>query len=219
MPSWERLLERALAILDRAERSTGVSFDWTFGGGTALMVVFDHRTSKDIDIFVPDPQMLPYLSPRLSDDPATPSYVESGACVKLVYPEGEIDFIAARPVTALPTLPHRVGDRVIPMEHPVEIALKKLRYRGRDLKPRDIFDIAVVAAAYDSLLVQEMARHVAERRASLLERLHTLRPSYLAAALAELDVRPAGRPAVEACSAVVAGLVEALPRTDATEPH
>jgi hypothetical protein len=29
---------------------------WTFGGGTVLMLGFDHRFSKDIDLFVPDPQ-------------------------------------------------------------------------------------------------------------------------------------------------------------------
>jgi predicted nucleotidyltransferase component of viral defense system len=28
---------------------------WTFGGGTILMLRYDHRFSKDIDLFVPDP--------------------------------------------------------------------------------------------------------------------------------------------------------------------
>jgi hypothetical protein len=37
---------------------------WTFGGGTVLMLRYRHRRSKDIDIFVPDPQHLGYVSPR-----------------------------------------------------------------------------------------------------------------------------------------------------------
>jgi len=40
---------------------------WSFGGGTVLMRQYRHRFSKDIDIFVPDPQILPYLSPRLNE--------------------------------------------------------------------------------------------------------------------------------------------------------
>ena len=34
---------------------------WTFGGGTALMLQIDHRESDDVDIFLPDPQLLPFL--------------------------------------------------------------------------------------------------------------------------------------------------------------
>jgi len=39
---------------------------WTFGGGTVLMLRLAHRQSKDIDLFVPDPQYLGYVNPRLS---------------------------------------------------------------------------------------------------------------------------------------------------------
>jgi hypothetical protein len=34
---------------------------WTFVGGTAMMVQIDHRESDDVDIFLPDPQSLPFL--------------------------------------------------------------------------------------------------------------------------------------------------------------
>lgn len=40
---------------------------WTFGGGTVLMLRYGHRVSKDIDIFVPNPQYLGYVNPRISD--------------------------------------------------------------------------------------------------------------------------------------------------------
>ena len=92
---WETLFQRALALIDSVAR-TGTSFEpWTFGGGTVLMRKYRHRFSKDIDIFVPDPQYLGYVTPRLSDaaESMTSDYVEQGNFVKLVFPgEGEIDF-------------------------------------------------------------------------------------------------------------------------------
>ena len=39
---------------------------WTFGGGTVLMLNYAHRLSRDIDIFLGDPQYLGFLSPRLN---------------------------------------------------------------------------------------------------------------------------------------------------------
>jgi hypothetical protein len=64
---WKDLLGHALTLVDGiAARGTTDPF-WTFGGGTVLMLRYQHRRSKDIDIFVPDPQYLGYVSPRLSD--------------------------------------------------------------------------------------------------------------------------------------------------------
>ena len=70
---------------------------WTFGGGTVLMLRHGHRLSKDIDIFVPDPQYLGFVSPRMSDaaERVTQDYVEGPGYVKLLRPEGEIDFVAS----------------------------------------------------------------------------------------------------------------------------
>jgi len=57
---------------------------WSFGGGTVLMRRYRHRVSKDVDIFVPDPQYLGYLSPRLNDaaDSLTSKYLETANSVK-----------------------------------------------------------------------------------------------------------------------------------------
>lgn len=65
---WQVLLQYALALLDDAAKHGGVSDPlWTFGGGTVLMLRHNHRHSKDIDIFVPDPQYLGFFTPHLSD--------------------------------------------------------------------------------------------------------------------------------------------------------
>ena len=64
---WQTLLAHAFTLVDEIARR-GISDPfWTFGGGTVLMLRHGHRLSKDIDIFVPDPQYLGFVSPRLSD--------------------------------------------------------------------------------------------------------------------------------------------------------
>ena len=56
--TWERLFRSALRLLDDIERRGIRNLLWSFGGGTVLMLRYQHRSSKDIDIFVPDPQAL-----------------------------------------------------------------------------------------------------------------------------------------------------------------
>lgn len=54
---WQKLLQHAFTLIDEISRHGGISNPtWTFGGGTVLMLRHQHRMSKDIDIFVPDPQ-------------------------------------------------------------------------------------------------------------------------------------------------------------------
>ena len=64
---WQELLLHALRIIDDIKKHGTIDPFWTFGGGTVLMLRYQHRMSKDIDIFVPDPQYLGFLTPRLSD--------------------------------------------------------------------------------------------------------------------------------------------------------
>src|SRR5689334_15424612 len=111
------------------------------------MIRADHRLSRDIDAFIDEPQYLPYLSPRTGGEGiwGCQAYDEGANFLKLRYPEGEIDFIVAANVTSIPadsmTIPGRDGipDYELQVEHPVEIALKKLHYRGAMLKVRDAF--------------------------------------------------------------------------------
>ena len=97
--AWESLLPRALMLTDDISKYGGIADPfWTFGGGTVLMFRYRHRLSKDIDIFVPDPQYLGFVTPRLSDTAAdlTDDYTEQpGMFVKLQFDEGEVDFVSA----------------------------------------------------------------------------------------------------------------------------
>lgn len=109
------LFARMLRIVDDAGARYGRAFPWTFGGGTVLALRHAHRFSKDIDIFVRDPQYLGYLSPRLSDIAALddPDYEEGAEFLKLRYREGEIDFVVARPLTTPGSEPAMVQGRTV----------------------------------------------------------------------------------------------------------
>jgi hypothetical protein len=83
------LLDRAVGGLDRLRQAGQPVFDWTFGGGTALMIAAEHRVSKDIDVFITDPQYLAFLSPRLGGESiwSCETYDEAPHHLKLIFPE------------------------------------------------------------------------------------------------------------------------------------
>ncbi|WDZ94965.1 nucleotidyl transferase AbiEii/AbiGii toxin family protein [Herbaspirillum sp. WKF16] len=144
---WERLFRQALRLVGEIETHGTRHLHWTFGGGTVLMRRHSHRFSKDIDIFVPDPQALNYINPRLSDvaEGITGQYEESNDYVKLYLPEGEIDFVASPNLTATPYVEEEIEGRIVKVETSAEIIAKKFFHRGHRLAARDVFDFALVA--------------------------------------------------------------------------
>lgn len=143
MDEWKKLFEHAIAHIKAAHIPEDA---WTFGGGTVLMRRFNHRASKDIDIFLNDPQLLTRLSPRLNDalDAHIAEYAEQSNFVRIYLPTGEIDFICARNITGRPSMYECVEGVFCNVETPVEIIAKKVAYRGDSFRPRDVFDLAVV---------------------------------------------------------------------------
>ena len=143
---WKSLLEKAFWLMDSI-KSDGLTLPrWSLGGGTVLMFYYGHRKSKDIDIFVPDPQFLGYVNPRLGGrgEDVTTEYKDGTEFVKLFLPEGEIDFVASTTLTENPFEEHEVLGRKVLLETPVEIVAKKLWYRGDRATPRDLLDLALV---------------------------------------------------------------------------
>ena len=143
---WAALFESALTLTDHL----AIVLDkpvWTFGGGTVLMLRLNHRYSRDIDLFVPDPQYHGHLTPRLCDaaENLTTEYVEAAEYVKLLMPIGEIDIVVGKPLTDQPweVVAHR--GRQILVETNAEIVAKKMYHRGNQAKARDLFDLCTVA--------------------------------------------------------------------------
>jgi predicted nucleotidyltransferase component of viral defense system len=144
---WESLFRRALVLIDSVG-SAGIRLDdWSFGGGTVLMRRYRHRFSKDIDIFIPDPQHLNYLSPHLNDtaESMTGDYTLQAEFLKLRFAEGEIDFVVSTGLTGNPTMAEDVLGRKTMVETSVEIVAKKIWHRGSRFRARDVLDLALVA--------------------------------------------------------------------------
>jgi len=170
--AWQALLAHALRLVDEI-RSHGVSDPfWTFGGGTVLMLRHQHRRSKDIDIFVPDPQYLGYVSPRLSEvaEDISSDYVEGGGFVKLIRPEGEIDFVASSNLTTSPFDTWTLLGRKVRVETAAEIVAKKLWHRGGQANARDLFDLSLVIEREPEALTAA-AEHLVRHRAAFVEQL------------------------------------------------
>lgn len=143
---WQVLLGHAFTLIDEIAQYGIKDPVWTFGGGTVLMLRHGHRLSKDIDIFVPDPQYLGFVSPRLSDmaESVTHDYVEGPGYIKLLRPEGEIDFVASPNLPQSPFELWQLLGRQVKVETSAEIVAKKLWHRGDRATARDLFDLALV---------------------------------------------------------------------------
>ncbi|TYC91536.1 MULTISPECIES: nucleotidyl transferase AbiEii/AbiGii toxin family protein [Novosphingobium] len=149
---WGTLFDAAVATIEKAESVIGHRFLWSFGGGTALMLQIDHRESHDVDLFLDDPQVLPFLNPITQDytiDREPDDYEVDGArMIKLIYDDvGEIDFICCADITENSAKSTEIRGVKVKLETPAEIVGKKVFYRGASLQPRDMFDIAAVAQA------------------------------------------------------------------------
>ena len=143
---WKALFAQALKLIKDVEKNAG-PFEWSFGGGTALMLQDGHRESRDIDIFLKNVQLLPYFSPRTNDvaEQISRDYEEDSRYIKLALPDekGEIDFIAAPYITANPFFQKTIDGQSVKIETPEEIIGKKVFYRTETFLVRDVFDLVV----------------------------------------------------------------------------
>jgi len=144
--TWELLFKDALSLIDEIMEHGTKDLHWTFGGGTALMLRHQHRLSKDIDIFVPDPQALGYVNPRLSAkaEQICSRHEEGNNFVKLFLKSGEIDFVASSNLTSAPYVIESLLGRDVKIETSSEIIAKKFWHRGHNIAARDLYDFALV---------------------------------------------------------------------------
>jgi hypothetical protein len=126
-----QLFRIACALTRQANIATD---DWTFGGGTAMMLQIDHRESHDVDIFLSDPQLLPFLDPQTHDFKLdirpTACRGDGAKSIKMVFETGEIDFIVAQALTSSPATRATVEGESVLLETIPEIITKKIYHRG-----------------------------------------------------------------------------------------
>jgi len=206
---WQGLLQHAYSLIDEIAVHGIQNPFWTFGGGTVLMLRYRHRMSKDVDIFVPDPQYLGFVSPRLSDvaEAVSNKYVEGPGYIKLLRPEGEIDFVASPNLTANPCELWELLGRKIRVETSAEIVAKKLWHRGDRATARDLFDLALVIEREPVALATASAFLMRHREQFLLQvdqRKAVLKAQF--EAIDTLDYQPTYEKAVESVSEFLVSL-------------
>jgi hypothetical protein len=211
---WPLLFDIATQILRHVESQIGYAPAWSFGGGTALMLQIDHRESHDIDLFLDDPQLLPFLNPEtqaieLSRRPDSYS-VEGTSVLKLAYSDaGEIDFICCADITDNPTHVQAVCGYSVGLETPAEIIAKKVYYRGWSFQPRDMFDLAAVAerhgAEYVIAALAQSGRSACQKALGVIDRAT---PAFVQSINAQLMVRETTRHLIGQAQEISRALLE-----------
>ena len=159
------------------------------------------------------------LSPETTDVWNCSDWDKAAHYLKLRYPEGEIDFIVSSAISDLEAAPKEIDltsirpgwKPAIVVEPPTVIALKKMYHRATMLKPRDIFDIAVVKKFDGARLIANLG-DVASKKGGLVRRLASIQVGYLTADLAELDIQPGWDREQETCLETVRSLVAQIPK-------
>lgn len=207
---WKHLFGHALALIDEIGKRGAAAPFWTLGGGTVLMLRHRHRRSREIDIAVPDPQYLGYVTPRLSAlaKGISPDYVEEAGHVKLVRPEGEIDFVAAPNLTTRAFETWRIAGRAVRVETAVEIVAKKMWHRGATATARDLFDLALVIERERRALARA-GRFLVRHREAFLAQLRS-REAVLRAQFEAIDAMQY-RPTYEQCVTRAERFLRGLP--------
>jgi hypothetical protein len=187
------LFQIACALIRQANSEHPYIDNWTFGGGTAMMLQINHRESRDIDIFLLDAQALAFLDPQKRDfefelQPA--AYEGDGSrFLRFVFEEiGEIDFIVAHTLTSSPTAPTYVEGETIPLETIPEIITKKIYHRASSLTPRDIFDIAAAGEQHVDSVVVEL-RSYRNEVTKALAAIDKLNAEFVRNAIAQLAIK------------------------------
>lgn len=195
---WRDLLQEAFGILDHVNRDVDIIDTWSFGGGTAMMIQIDHRESHDVDLFLDDPQLLPYVEATVAErqfalGEATYNGDGTGHLKIAFEGVGEIDFIVTGHVTDAPTTFQEIEGRKVALETVPEIIAKKVRYRGSRIQPRDIFDIAAAVEAGETDAIVTALATIPGYVAGTIDRIEQLSPDYVSTSIAQLALRDANK--------------------------
>lgn len=152
---------------------------------------------------------LDVTQPRLSDvaEEISADYVEEAGHVKLIRPEGEIDFVAGPNLTSPAFESWRIAGREIRAETAVEIVAKKMWHRGATATARDVFDLALVIEREGKALTAA-ARFLVRHRTEFLGQLRS-RAGVLRAQFEAIDALTY-RPSYERCVSCVERFLPSL---------
>ena len=192
---WKELFGEALNIVDAVNRNGDILGGWTLGGGTAIMLRIDHRDSRDVDLFLDDPQLLPYVRAEAADmrfGIGEPTCGGDGSVnLKLNFDGiGEIDFIISGHVTDAYAEKREILGREILVETIPEVVAKKIVFRAPRIQPRDVFDIAAACESGYRGEIEAVLADYPEEAAAMQRRLSAIPLDKSRQVMDRLVVRP-----------------------------
>lgn len=195
--NWARLFRIACSLIQQVNANDRIIDHWTFGGGTAMMLQIDHRESHDIDLFLNDVQLLPFLDPKNHDfafEIAPADFGGDGTSfLKFAFDGiGEIDFIVRQALTESSTTEHSIEGEHTLLETIPEIIAKKIVHRGASIQARDIFDVAAGAHQHADAIIASL-RAYPDAVQTTLEKLDKLNPEFVNRSIQALMIRDAFR--------------------------
>jgi hypothetical protein len=210
-PNWARHFKAGRDLIHQVNSEQTLIDDWTFGGGTAMMLQIDHRESRDVDIFMTDPQLLALLDPEKRDFTfeLRPDGYSSRFRKFFLGDIGEVDFIVARVMTARPTAVVSIEDEDVALEMIPEIIAKKIYYRGTNIKPRDIFDIAAAGEHHANPIIEAL-RNYRQEVARTIAKIETLDAAFISEAIDGLWIKDSFRPVAKTALARATEILRAV---------
>ncbi len=210
---WPALFDAACKILRHFEAQNGFMPAWSFGGGTALMIQIDHRESHDVDLFLDDPQLLPFLNPQTQGmklERRPDSYSNTANILKLAYRDlGEIDLICCASITDAPSSVRDVEGHETALETPGEIIAKKVFYRGWNFQPRDMFDLAAVAEHSGAdYLINALQQCGSDKCETAMRIVDKATPAFVESINKQLIVRDTNRHLIEEAQSISRTILE-----------
>ena len=120
---------------------------YAFGGGTALsLCYFHHRLSFDVDIFIYDNQLINYVNPKIYFEDIenfVDDYMSMSHQINMITKDGiYINILSVENLNPKKDNYLKLRKSNILVETPEEIIAKKIIFRKKDNKVRDLFDIA-----------------------------------------------------------------------------
>ncbi len=159
------------------------------------MLQVDHRGSHDFELFLDDPQLLPYVEAMVSEmqfeiGPATCNGDGHGHLKVSCDGFGEIAFFVTGHVTDDFARAREVLGRGVLLKTVPEIIAKKIRFRGSRIQPRDMFDIAAADEAGYGHEIKAALAVLPDDVAEASEGLAGLAPEYVETIVSQFMIRP-----------------------------
>jgi hypothetical protein len=147
-----------LLCLFEASEPVNRAEHWAIGGGAGLELLWKHRQARDLDVFLYNPMVFAFLSPRTNDFYERIGIDAAEGIDSISWRSGGVDIsiVCTAPLTDSIAEKFSFEDQIINIESPHEILARKLHHRASSLTVNDLFDVAHYVQLYPPIHRNEL---------------------------------------------------------------